>query len=377
MRRVLIGLAFLVIGLLPITAKAAFFGAGDAQGVENITVDQSVSNAYLAGSTINVDGNVKKDLVAAGSTININGQVEDGLIIAGSTINLKNSVGGSARVAGSIINISNLIGGDLLVAGSDIIVTENAKIAGDLLLAAAKANIKGEISGNIRAVGGDITISGKVKGDVILRNVNKLVITDTAEITGKVTYYSPNQATIGGSAKVPGGVEYNKIEDQWNNWKSYTEKMTWSYTFYQILGSLILLLLLIYFMPKISKKIIDDFFVSCNANIGWGIVIFLLLPIASLILIALSFKITAVLMLVYALYLALASTFGSLIVGSWSWKKITKASDYEVTWQTVLLGVALTAIASFIPIIGHAVLFALTVITFGTMIRMTVTSLRK
>ncbi len=379
MKKVLITIAFMMVVVLPVSVRAAFLEAADDVngGIENISKDQNVENAYLAGETINVDGDVKKDLIAAGSVINVNGKVEDDLIAAGSSLNIKNSIGGSARVVGSTITISENINEDLFAAGAEILISEKAKVAGDFIFMSGKTDIKGEVGGSIKAIGGDVVISGKVKGDILLRNINKLVVEDTAEVSGKIVYYSPNEALIESGAKIVGGVQYNKIDQQLDSWGSYAKKMTWGITLYQIIGSLLLLLIFIYFAPKISKKIVEEFYANSLLNMGWGIVTFIVLPIVSLILLALSFKLTIVLMLFYSLYMVLGSTFTSLAAGSWAWKSITKAQEYEVNWQSVLLGVVLTTLLSFVPIIGSFALFVLLIISFGVLIRLTFVSLRK
>ncbi|GAH99691.1 unnamed protein product, partial [marine sediment metagenome] len=53
------------------------------------------------------------------------------------------------RLAGQTINVSGNICRDLMAAGSDAKVTSAAKIGGDLILAVRTSRIDGHISGNI------------------------------------------------------------------------------------------------------------------------------------------------------------------------------------------------------------------------------------
>lgn len=376
MKKMFLYLALGLAIILPISVKAAYFQSSNS-GIQTIKEGQNLRNAYLAGSTINVDGDIQKDLFIAGSTLNINGKVEDDLVAAGNTIFLKGPVGGSARVAGSTISIDSSIGEDLLMAGGDITLSGKTKISHDLILAANRAEIGGEVDGNVKLVGSNITISGIIKGDLSAKDVTNLKITKDAQILGKLTYSSPNQAVIEDGAKVVGVVDYSKTTTKdWTGWKNRAQKMSLGFTLYQMLGTIILLFLLVYLAPKMVKRYVDESFDSAFKNLWVGLLALIIIPIVSVIFIAISFQITLVLMLVYTLSLIIASSFAVLLIGSWTLKALKNSSEYNTKWESIVMGALVAILLSFVPFVGSTLLFVVMLIAFGSILTSSHNSLK-
>lgn len=369
MRKAL-AIAFLgFIFLVPLSTKAAVFRASES-GIENIAKDQSLRNAYVAGSTVNVDGDIQKDLYVAGSTINLNGQVEDDLAAVGNSINVRGGIGGSARIAGSSINIDGDVQEDLLAAGSEVTISDNSRIFGDLIFAANKGEIRGDIDGDVKLTGSEIVISGTIRGNVLAKDVSKLTVKDTAVISGKLTYHSPNEANIESGSQIAGGVEYSKTTSGWDGWRDYSRKMSITFMLYQAVGSILLLLLFAFMAPKLARRFLDTSFGEAFRNLWMGLIVLIVTPILSLILLAISFKLAIIAMLIYILFLMLASSFSALLVGSWVIKNFRRSADYAIDWQSIVVGVILVTILSLVTFVGPIFLFVIMLISLGALLKL-------
>lgn len=352
--------------ILPMSVKAAYLDA-TKDGNRTISADQVIKNGYIVGSNLNIDANTQKDLFTAGSSININGSVQNSLMAAGNSLDINGPVGDSVRVAGADITIENSIGGDALLAGNHVVLGDKSVIDGDLLMAANSGEIKGLISGDARIVGSDIIISGTITGDVVLRDVKNLTVTKDAVINGKLTYYSPNQAVIEDGAITKGSVDYHYIQTQGNSWKPFAQKATAVFTLYQIIGTILLLLLFIFISPKISTKFVEYSFKEAFKNFWWGLLVLIVAPVMALILLAISFKLTVIIFLAYFLLISLASVFSALLVGSWFLKTFNKGTEFPVNWQSIVLGVLIMTILGYLQIVGGVAMFALLFIALGSL----------
>jgi hypothetical protein len=145
------------------------FATADFATGDTVNASKSYENAYLAGTNLTVDGEVKKDLIGAGGTVTTSGAINRNLVITGGTVTVKSSVGGSifaaagtlvidssfvggsVRVTGGTVTLSGNFNEDILVAGGDVII-KNATVAGDVYVGAGNltvqnSSIKGKIQG--------------------------------------------------------------------------------------------------------------------------------------------------------------------------------------------------------------------------------------
>lgn len=370
MKKLLFSLG-LVLLLVPAAALAAEFKSSQ-NGSVGIGATESAKNLYIAGQTVSIEGNVSKDLVAAGSAVAVNGDVDNSALVLGSTVSVKGNVGENLRVAGSDVTVSGNVGGDALLAGSNVTISDGTVISGDLLAAASTLTIAGDVDGNLTGTGSSVVISGKIKGDVDLKNVTNLTIGSSTVISGKLTYSSSNQAIIDRNAVITGGVDYQTVS---TSTKTLPMSDAWSGTFtlVKILGSFIFLLILIYLLPKSTRKFVEAASSDLWSSLGWGFLILIIVPIVSIILISLVVPASAAFFLIiaYVLAIILSCVMMSLLAGSALYKILKKEKDFRLDWLTALLGVGVIAVLSEVPLIGSLVVFVMFLISFGTLARLT------
>lgn len=143
-----------------------------------------------AGSTVTVTGPVGGDLTAAGANVSIEGPVSDDVRAAGANVTLRSAVADNVALMGNAVAIlpSARVGRDLDVAGAT--VTSNCGVGGNLRVAAADSRIGGEITGNVEARGGRVTLlpGAVIHGNLIARTDQAPVVPSGARVMGEVLH---------------------------------------------------------------------------------------------------------------------------------------------------------------------------------------------
>jgi len=372
MKKLLICLALLVL-LVPAVSLAAQFKSG-----ENVNVGQSekTKNLYIAGQKVIIDAPTSSDLTAGARTLEINGAVENDVFAAANALTLRGDVGKNARLAGGDVSISGNVGEDLAVVGGNISISNSSRISGDLMMAGSQSDIAGTINGNIYLVGDKVTISGTVLGNVIAKDVTNLTVTDSAKINGKLTYYSPNQASIFGSASI-GSVDYHKFTKPAHNYNQFVRPNIGA-ALYGFFAIFIALLLIIYLFPRWIKDFAENAFDRPLAKVGYGFLTLIITPIVLIVAIIMSVgllgPIVGILGTGYVLGLILSSVLSSLLAGIAIIKLSSK--NYVIDWKLALIGALVLSVVGIIPVIGSAAQFIFFIWALGQLIHQILTAKR-
>ncbi|MBI3627931.1 MAG: polymer-forming cytoskeletal protein [Candidatus Sungbacteria bacterium] len=295
--------------LVPLVSLAAEFYSGDQYLLpKGASVN---SNLYIAGGTLNIEGNINGDLTAAGGNVNVNGNVAKSAMLAGGTINISGNVGDSLRVAGGEVTIAGQVKGDVLAAGGRVKILPGAVIGGDLLLA-----------------GGDIQNQGVVHGTV-------------KQYTRK-----PGENHAGGLLGVIGF---------W--WVMKT-----------LMGIVLAFLVWYFFGPWVSQVVH-----AAETNFGKEILRGLLGLIGIPILVVVAFvtiigiPIGVIGLLLYIVTIVVSSAVAAILLGRYVslWYK---KGESHISWQTIVIGVLLYQILKIIPFIGWLVVAVVFLATFGSII---------
>ena len=366
MKRLMPFLALIgLLVLLPFAARAAEFNV-PADGT--VTINQPAKNVYTAGNAITTEAQIAGDIVAAGNSININSDIDHSVIAVAQSINLRGKVGQNARLGGNTITISSEIGEDLQAAGNSIVISKTALVGGDAMLAGSIITIDGTINGWLKGASETITINSEIKGDVKV-DANNVVIGDKAIIGGKLTYKSNNQAQIASGAKIAGGVDFQKRTSYDNTFVRIlmTEILTLA-LLVKLIGSVILLLLLIYLLPKFSQGVLGTAVTQPWMKLGIGLIVLIVTPITALLLLisTIGASIAFLLIMLYVLMLVLATHYGTLLIGQYT-LKLLKKGDVKLDWQTAVVGVVAVTILALIPFIGPLAVFAALIMCLGSL----------
>jgi len=360
--------AILIVTLLMIFTTVPVL-AFDARSGATVTVASGEvvdDDLYVAANSIIIDGTINGDLWAAGNAIIINGIVNGSVMAAGRIVNINGDIGHAVRAAGETINISSDVDGDVIVGGSQVNIPSKAKVGGDLLLGAGNARIDGFVEGDIKGNGGEVTISNEVEGNVHVK-VDSLTISPTANIKGKLTYTSEQEANIHPGAQISGTPTHNlpKVEEE--RAKSFPSVL-FSGIGGKVTGFLMALiagLIVILLAPKRLTSIAEAIRSRPGPSAGWGALILFLTPIAAIIvcitIIGIPLGLIALALWGIAIYLAQIPV--GLFIGRWIIGHFRSVEGKAIMVGALALGLVILRLLRLIPHLGFFI--GLAVILFG------------
>lgn len=364
---------FALLVLFPSVTLAANFKNPEQSGDVVVNKEESFRNLYTAGNTVEINADIKGDLVAAGANVNVNGNIERGVLLAGENVFVKGNIGQNARVAGKNISFNGKISDDLVVAGGNIKVNKDAVIEGDLVVVAGQLTIDGKVLGNIIMGGGGIVvINGEVKKDVKIEEVESLTLGETAIIGGKLSYKSHTEGAISEKAKIAGGIDFQKMEVK-KGYASFpfTVGALFATALFKLVALVLSLILLIALWPKSLKKLTSKMLKNPGSAFLWGLISMIVIPVLGIIVTITVFGINIGLaaFFAYVALLLVVSILTVLPMGSLFIKQIKKSTDYPVDMRVALIGSAIGLVLSFIPIVGWIVILIFFVMTWGEIIK--------
>jgi cytoskeletal protein CcmA (bactofilin family) len=106
-------------------------------------------------------------------------------------VDIRGTVTGDVRAAGQVVTVEAKVDHSASLAGSSVRVGSDATIEKDLQIAGSTSTVEGTVGRDVDAAGSSVAISGMVGGDV-QATTDTLQLGSDAKINGNVTYYSHN-----------------------------------------------------------------------------------------------------------------------------------------------------------------------------------------
>ncbi|MEI7452293.1 MAG: polymer-forming cytoskeletal protein [Candidatus Falkowbacteria bacterium] len=349
-----IGLFALIALVLPFSAARAFeVRSGDSVYIPK---DQIISgNFYTAASNLTIDGQILGDVICAGQNVVINGKVDGDVICAAQSLNINGEVNGNVRVAGNNIDINGAVARNVNLMSATALISANAKVGRDILLAVDKSEFRGTVGGSIYGAANNLLVAGTV-GDGINVKIGQyngdkntgLIIADGAKVAGNVTYSSEQEAKI--NKDNVGGQIVRQAESQArpNLFLAYIMSQ-----FYAIFSALLVGLIIVSLWRKTTIKITDRIKTDHWASIGWGFILFFVSPIICIILALTVIGIPLALILAGLWLLAnfACKLLTAIFIGRLIFKKL-KQKESEKLLLEMTVGVFVCWMIFSIPILG-------------------------
>lgn len=353
------------------TALAADYLPKDPKNAENISVSgpEIYKNLYIGGSNVAINKEILGDLFVGGGSVNISGPIEKDLFAAGGNINISSPIGDDARVAGGNLILNSQVGGDLLIAGGTISLGSGSDIGGDLWAAGGVINLNSDVAGNGKIAGGQILINAGVAGDLEVRADEKLVFGPNSKVTGKITYYGKKEAVV------QNGAQITPIDFKIITRKEFApiKGIFSAFLFIKIVALFIATLFILKILGKTSSSIISYSYESPWKNLGVGLFVLIIIPIAIMILMfaAIGFYAGMILAAWFVLAALIAAIFAVLFIGSLIEKLVFRKKEIDLTWKTAALGAVGGAILTLVPLLGWLATTILYIISFGALLKIT------
>lgn len=330
-----------------------------------VAEDQVIDRDYFAtGERVEISGTVEGDVYVAGGEVVIDGVVEGDVLAAGGTIRVSGVVEQDVRVAGGEITISGKVGRNVTAAGGDIEITEDAAVAGSVVIGGGNVLIAGDVGSHAVIGAGAATVSSEINGDLDA-SAEQLRITSKAKISGDVTYWSDAEALIDEGATIEGEVaqklpkSYNVPADQWSNalhgMRAFARVMS-------ILSAILIGLLLVKFFPHYMDRTAENIEHKTWPALGMGIIMLIVTPIVGVILLftLIGLPLGFIILVSYMIAVYLAKVYFMLMFGKLALRPFTKKKS---PYLAVIVGAVLYGIIMLIPVLN--VLFGLFALLAG------------
>ena len=297
---------------------------------------------FVAGETVIIEGTINGDLIAAGRTIMMNGIVNGNIIAGAQTIYINGETSRAVRIAGNTLFVNGKIGHYLLLAGREFKMDPNAEVGGDVIFGASSAYL-----------------DGLIKGDVKSGN-ERLTVSSTANILGKLIYNSRREANIESGAQIIGTLTHllpkeKELRYGFNIWWAIIS------FFMSFLVGIVLILL----APERIKKMTNSIRSRPWASLGWGTVLLIVTPIVSLIVCVtiIGIPLGLISLILYAIAIYITQIIIGLFIGKWIVSNFGKVETKSALIGALALGLAIFRLLRLIPYLGF--IMALLAILFG------------
>lgn len=367
-KKLIIG-ALVALGLvLPV-----FAGAFEFRIEEQPVLGQGeavIDDLYIFGETVTSNGTVTGDVIGAGRRLLIEGVVSGDAMLAGETVTVTGDVDDDVRAVGSDVVITGRVGSDVMAFGQAIQLA-GEQVGGDVFLAGEKLNVNTNVSGDVKIYGAHVVINGAISGNVEVE-AEDLTLGSSANITGNLTYSGKQELVQEEGAVVQGEIVYTERKAM----REGTQKAAVGFlTFGLLLKFLSLFATALFFglvFKRYSNDLVNRGFARPLRNVGLGLASFILLPILGVLLLVtlVGIPLGILTFIGFVGLIIMSMIFTPVFLGSLLWKWMFKGETYEVTWQSILLGVFVYLVLGFLPIVGWLAVMFLVFLTAGSMMAM-------
>ncbi len=364
-----IAAALLLAAVVPFAAFAADLRMGKDSSI--LPTENVLDDVYIIGRTATGSGSVRGDFIGTGGTVLLNGSVGGDVLAAGGTVSILGLVADDVRVAGGNVLVGGNIASDVFVAGGQVQLA-GVRIGGDAIVTGGSVRIDTPIEGDARFTGGDIYINAPIAGNVEVK-ADRVTIGSAARISGTLNYAARKEAQIEVGAVVSGGMHYTERKNMHGGFSAAgliaLLSLWFVFTFLMLLVSALLITLL---LKRYAREMITRASVEPWLEVGVGLVIFIVLPVVSvmLLLTLIGIPLGALGLLAFGASVLWGVLLSPVILGSFLDKWMFSRTGYELSWKTTLLGVAVYCIIGLIPFVGGLVHLVLILLSLGVTMRL-------
>jgi cytoskeletal protein CcmA (bactofilin family) len=210
---------------------------------------------YVSANEIVVDGTVRGDLIAIGNSVRVNGAVRQDVMAAGRSVEIGGTVGHAARIAGQTLLLSN-----------------GARIDGDLLAAGYKT-VDVQVDGQ---GGGVPPFVATTPSEVPVPTVEPgLTLRDSARVGGDLNYESSAEAQISPDAQIGGQVNRTARTPTQEEEEVTSPVVNVLLSILRSFLALLLVgLLLVWLVPGWIRRLATTVLERPLASLGWGVLAF-------------------------------------------------------------------------------------------------------
>ncbi|GAB5400565.1 MAG: hypothetical protein Aureis2KO_21500 [Aureisphaera sp.] len=352
-------------------ALYAILSIGQTENTSAISISNlQQDDTYRAGETIEINAVIQGDMVMAGGNLVVNDSINGDLTAAGGELFLNSYVADDVRIAVGRATIDSEIGDDLVVFGGEVILTENAKIHGNLTCFAGNIEIHGNIVGKLDIKGADVLVDGTI------HEASKVIAEDftigsNAKFHKEVEYWNSDGEIDFKNSLVNAEAQFNEDLEADASQLSLTSYGTKSLKLW--VGYILSAFLAILFLHTLFRKTFPNAVEGLEGNwlksFGFGLIYLVGIPLAVIIalLIAIGIPLSLFITAIFIFSLLFGHYIASLMVVYYFKHKKSKQWGFWSITLLALLCTILLRLITMIPWVGISLSVVVLTITYGAL----------
>lgn len=368
------GVLLLVISLsFPLSSEGAILGFAKKPEPYVVPKGEVLSDdAYIAAREITVFGGVNGDISALSERFTYKGETVTDILAAAPYIVISGFVSDDARLVGASVVIDGEVKGDTALVGQMVTIDRDATIDGDVLILADEAYVSGSLGADVKIVANTVRFSGAAAGSVFVHSPD-IVFESPARVSGDVSWSGRAAPIVEDGVEIFGTFKESTL---WSEWKNKQEDRSFFRTsgIFRAVSILFLLLVVGFLFPKTIRAYIKE---SENARILLrhglrGLIVFFALLLGGVVLLISLIGMLAgiILLALFCLFILTALAGSVLLLGRSTMALFIKDEQQEEPlWRIAVVGVIVSLLLSFIPIVGNVVLLFFFFAAFGIVSR--------
>jgi len=348
-------LFLIIVLMLAAGAGAAEYRAG---GTITLRDDDSLTTDLFAGSRyVNIDGVVEGDVYAGCEQVTVNGDVLDDVLAGCRQLEIKGRVHDMVIGFAETVRIDGEVDGDVLAFGARLLISEGAKIKGNVFTGSGELRMEGgSIGGNLSGGAGKVYLNGFVKGEVDLE-------------AGDIDFGESYLAKGGTHLKLHkdlSAYDLKYVPDDLKVEVKRPDLFFQEFIFYWYALSLLIVgFLIVILLKNFSRDYLSYISAKTGQSLGIGFLALFMTPVAIVILaiLVLTIPVSLILLACYLIALYLGIAFTALFVGDFVFSKFKKEDGSRNLYLSILVGVLIVVLLPEMPFVGW--LITLLIICFG------------
>jgi cytoskeletal protein CcmA (bactofilin family) len=328
----------------------------------------SVGDLYAAGGNVEIGEPVPGDAFIAGGRVRVDSAVSGDAFLSGGHVVTRGRIGETLFAAAGTLSVEGEIARNLRAAGGDVIIGREASIGGKVMLAGGHVDISGKVGRYLTVAAESVRVDGTINGDADI-SARSIEIGPRAVVNGKLTYWSPGEASIDPAAKLAVPSEHRAMHvPEGMHTAGIVAMMIGG--FFLLIGFMVLGSLFVLLFPNFTGVVERTFASNPGKSFLLGAALFLLLPLVGILffITILGIPIALAVFFLYPLVLLIGYLTAAIFIGDRGMSLVRKGR--ELTTGVRIIGVIaallLLALLRAVPFIGTALVFVLLLMGLGS-----------
>ncbi len=322
---------------------------------------------FAMGDSVEISGTVNGDVYVAASQIIIDGVVNGDVLAVGGSVDISGTVSHNIRILAGQVTLSGRVGHNATLIGGNIQFVSSGQIKGNAVSVAGNVDLASSIGSDATMLASNLRISSTV-GNNVHAFVGQMRLTSRAHIGGNLEYSSNQIAWIEPQAKVNGKITHHPSFIQ----EIFAGRLMQAFMIGSRVATVLMNFLYTLFIGWILIRLYPknlEMAIAAMTHRPWkafvyGILLLVLLPLASLVLLmtilGTPFALTLLALNVISFYTA--KVFSILWASNILFKRIGLKPN---KLPTFCIGLVLYFLIAAIPFFGTIFAFACMVFGLG------------